>query len=60
MSWTDDRIDTLRTMWEKGMTASQIAEALSEPVSAIVDAVIAELRPLLTRGAPLNRGPLLM
>ncbi|WP_375397236.1 GcrA family cell cycle regulator [uncultured Sphingomonas sp.] len=30
MSWTDDRIDTLRTMWEKGMTASQIAEALGE------------------------------
>lgn len=28
MSWTDERIDTLRTMWEKGMTASQIAEAL--------------------------------
>jgi GcrA cell cycle regulator len=30
MSWTDDRIDTLRTMWEKGLTASQIAEALGE------------------------------
>jgi GcrA cell cycle regulator len=30
MSWTDDRIDTLRTMWEKGMTASQIAEALGD------------------------------
>ena len=30
MSWTDDRIETLRTMWEKGMTASQIAEALGE------------------------------
>jgi GcrA cell cycle regulator len=28
MSWTDERIDTLKTMWEKGMTASQIAEAL--------------------------------
>ncbi len=28
MSWTDERIDTLRTMWEKGLTASQIAEAL--------------------------------
>ena len=28
MSWTDERIDTLRTMWEKGMTASQIAESL--------------------------------
>ncbi|MBY0581940.1 MAG: GcrA family cell cycle regulator [Sphingomonas sp.] len=28
MSWTDERIETLRKMWEKGMTASQIAEAL--------------------------------
>ncbi|MFA5969438.1 MAG: GcrA family cell cycle regulator [Sphingomonas sp.] len=28
MSWTDERIDTLKSMWEKGMTASQIAEAL--------------------------------
>jgi GcrA cell cycle regulator len=28
MSWTDERIDTLKTMWEKGMTASQIAEKL--------------------------------
>ena len=28
MAWTDERIDQLKTMWEKGMTASQIAEAL--------------------------------
>jgi GcrA cell cycle regulator len=28
MSWTDERIDHLRKMWEKGMTASQIAEEL--------------------------------
>lgn len=28
MSWTDERITTLKTMWEKGTTASQIAEAL--------------------------------
>jgi GcrA cell cycle regulator len=28
MSWTDERIDQLRTMWEKGLTASQIAEEL--------------------------------
>lgn len=28
MSWTDERIDTLRKMWEGGQTASQIAEAL--------------------------------
>ncbi|QNQ08035.1 GcrA family cell cycle regulator [Sphingomonas alpina] len=28
MSWTDERIDTLRKMWESGSTASQIAEEL--------------------------------
>jgi GcrA cell cycle regulator len=28
MSWTEERIDLLKTMWEKGMTASQIAEEL--------------------------------
>jgi GcrA cell cycle regulator len=28
MSWTDERIDKLRTMWEGGATASQIAEEL--------------------------------
>lgn len=28
MSWTDERIDRLREMWTRGMTASQIAEEL--------------------------------
>lgn len=28
MAWTDERIDQLKAMWEKGMTASQIAEEL--------------------------------
>ena len=28
MSWTDERIDQLKTMWESGKTASQIAEEL--------------------------------
>jgi GcrA cell cycle regulator len=28
MSWTEERIGNLKTMWEKGMTASQIAEEL--------------------------------
>jgi GcrA cell cycle regulator len=28
VSWTDERIETLKTMWEAGQTASQIAEAL--------------------------------
>ncbi|RZF64484.1 GcrA cell cycle regulator [Sphingomonas populi] len=30
MAWTDERIDTLRKMWEDGQTASQIAEALGQ------------------------------
>ncbi|MBK6297908.1 MAG: GcrA cell cycle regulator [Sphingomonadales bacterium] len=28
MSWTEERIEKLKSMWEKGMTASQIAEEL--------------------------------
>ena len=28
MSWTDERIDQLKRLWEQGMTASQIAEDL--------------------------------
>ena len=28
MSWTDERIEQLKGMWEKGMTASQIADEL--------------------------------
>ncbi|MEJ7927774.1 GcrA family cell cycle regulator [Sphingobium sp. AN641] len=28
MSWTDERIDLLKAMWEKGLTASQIADEL--------------------------------
>ncbi|ALJ13064.1 GcrA family cell cycle regulator [Sphingopyxis macrogoltabida] len=28
MSWTDERIESLRSMWEKGLTASQIADEL--------------------------------
>jgi len=28
MSWTDERIDRLKDLWSKGMTASQIADEL--------------------------------
>ena len=28
MAWTDERIDTLKTLWGQGMTASQIADEL--------------------------------
>ena len=30
LAWTDERIEQLRTMWEKGLTASQIAEELGQ------------------------------
>lgn len=30
MAWTDERIDLLKKLWEKGLTASQIAEELGE------------------------------
>ncbi|MBA3676822.1 MAG: GcrA cell cycle regulator [Sphingosinicella sp.] len=30
MSWTDERIDRLKELWTKGMTASQIADELGE------------------------------
>ena len=33
MSWTDERIETLRKMWEGGLTATQIAEELGQGVS---------------------------
>ena len=33
MAWTDDRIDLLKSHWEAGRTASQIAEALGQGVS---------------------------
>ena len=29
MSWTDERIETLRKMWDSGLTATQIAEELA-------------------------------
>ena len=28
MSWTDERIDRLKKLWSKGVTASQIADEL--------------------------------
>jgi len=30
MSWTDERIERLKTMWAEGLSASQIARALGE------------------------------
>lgn len=30
MAWTDARVDTLKSLWKKGLSASQIAEELGE------------------------------
>ena len=56
MSWTDERIAQLKTGWESGMTASQIAEQLGEGVTR--NAVIGkahrlglEARPSPVKGA---------
>ena len=42
MSWTDERIEQLKTMWTKGMTASQIAEELALPPVKIHCSILAE------------------
>jgi len=33
MSWTDERIESLRKYWDEGLSASQIAEKLGEGVT---------------------------
>ena len=50
MSWTDERIETLKTMWEAGQTASQIADALGEGVSR--NAVIGKAHRLELQARP--------
>ena len=50
MSWTDARIDQLRTSWEAGLTASQIADALGEGISR--NAVIGKAHRLGLKARP--------
>ncbi|WP_419814138.1 GcrA family cell cycle regulator [Glacieibacterium sp.] len=50
MSWTDARIELLRTSWESGLTASQIAEVLGEGVSR--NAVIGKAHRLGLKSRP--------
>ncbi len=50
MAWTDERIDTLKKLWEKGLTASQIAETLGEGVSR--NAVIGKAHRLGLKSRP--------
>lgn len=49
MVWTDERIDTLKQLWEKGLTASQIAEQLG---GVSRNAVIGKAHRLDLKGRP--------
>jgi GcrA cell cycle regulator len=33
MAWTEDRVDKLKALWKKGLSASQIAEELGENIT---------------------------
>ena len=33
MAWTDERVDKLKALWKKGLSASQIAEELGENIT---------------------------
>ncbi len=50
MSWTDERIAQLKKLWEKGLTASQIAEALGNGLSR--NAVIGKAHRLGLKSRP--------
>jgi GcrA cell cycle regulator len=50
MSWTDERIEQLRTMWDKGMSASQIAEQLGGNITR--NAVIGKAHRLGLKSRP--------
>lgn len=50
MSWTDERIELLRKLWEKGLTASQIAEQLGDNISR--NAVIGKAHRLGLKSRP--------
>lgn len=50
MAWTDDRIDVLRKLWDKGLSASQIAGELGEGVTR--NAVIGKAHRLGLKSRP--------
>ncbi|PCI62892.1 MAG: global cell cycle regulator GcrA-like protein [Kordiimonadales bacterium] len=50
MAWTEDRIETLRTLWDKGLSASQIAKELGEGVTR--NAVIGKAHRLSLKSRP--------
>ena len=50
MSWTDERIDILKSLWDSGLTASQIAEKLGGGISR--NAVIGKAHRLELKSRP--------
>ena len=50
MAWTDDRIEKLKTLWDKGLSASQIATELGEGVTR--NAVIGKAHRLGLKSRP--------
>ena len=50
MAWTDDRVDHLRELWSKGLSASQIAARLGDGVTR--NAVIGKAHRLGLEGRP--------
>ena len=57
MAWTDDRVEKLRELWDKGLSASQIAKELAEGVTR--NAVIgkAHRMGLASRPSPVKSDP---
>jgi len=57
MSWTDDRINLLKGLWEKGLSASQIAAELGDGITR--NAVIGKAHRLglKSRPSPLKATP---
>ena len=54
MSWTDERVDTLKTMWGEGKSASQIAKALGRVTRNAVIGKVPRLG-LSNRTAPASK-----
>jgi len=57
MAWTEERVEKLRELWDKGLSASQIAAALAEGVTR--NAVIgkAHRMNLASRPSPVKSDP---
>lgn len=57
MAWTEDRVEKLRELWDKGLSASQIAKELAEGVTR--NAVIgkAHRMGLASRPSPVKSDP---